>query len=268
MITPGVSCSRKLRIASRAHRKEPRRLTASTLSKSAAERSSEGREIWMPALLIRTSIPPSWSTASASMRTTSSSSETSPWRSTSRTPSWRTSRRRPGPAPPFRRPPRRCAGRDRDVRAVLCEPHRDRPADPDVPPVTSTFLPFSPRMPSLAVAGSMIVICRLLGRAFRPDLVLETVGPLQVRREQHRGVGRLGPRRGGEPARGSARGGVPPAAGACGGDGDLVRRRRAAGRGRARARPRGGRRGGRVADGARAARRHARLRRRRRLADA
>ena len=50
-------------IASRAHRNAPRRLTASTLSKSALESSSLWREIWMPALLISTSMPPSSLTA-------------------------------------------------------------------------------------------------------------------------------------------------------------------------------------------------------------
>ncbi len=86
-IEPSFSSARKWRIASRAHMNEPRRFTASTRSKSALESSSVGREIWMPALLTSTSMPPRPSIASATMRTTSSSFETSPWTSTSRTPS-------------------------------------------------------------------------------------------------------------------------------------------------------------------------------------
>src|SRR6266542_1081887 len=36
---------------------------------------------------------------------------------------------------------------------------------PEVPPVTRTFLPFSPRMPSLGVAGAVIVIASSWFRA-------------------------------------------------------------------------------------------------------
>src|SRR3954469_1787710 len=57
-IEPPRSSSRKWRIASRAHMNEPRRLTPSTRSKSALDSSSLGREIWIPALLTRTSHPP------------------------------------------------------------------------------------------------------------------------------------------------------------------------------------------------------------------
>src|SRR6266545_6437582 len=76
--TPAVPACRNRRIASRAHRNAPRRLTARTLSKSALDSSCDGREIWMPALLTSTSSPPSSAAASPTRRTASSSLETSP----------------------------------------------------------------------------------------------------------------------------------------------------------------------------------------------
>ena len=76
-IEPCFCSARKCLIDSRAAMKEPRRLTASTVSKSLLESSTLGREIWIPALLTSTSTPPSCSTASPTMRTTSSSWETS-----------------------------------------------------------------------------------------------------------------------------------------------------------------------------------------------
>src|SRR5439155_798427 len=85
-IAPPWPWSRKRVMASRAHMNEPRRLMSMTLSNAPLSSSCEGREIWMPALLTRTSIEPRPSTVSSTIRTTSAPLETSPWTSRSCTP--------------------------------------------------------------------------------------------------------------------------------------------------------------------------------------
>src|SRR3954464_14623596 len=67
--TPPFSSVRNRLIASRAHRNDPRRSTASTRSNSSPGSCSDGREIWMPALLIRMSRPPRRSPAWRTIRT-------------------------------------------------------------------------------------------------------------------------------------------------------------------------------------------------------
>jgi hypothetical protein len=65
-------------MAARAHSTAPRRFTATTRSKSAMSSASEGAGDWKPALLTRTSTPPSVAIASATKHSTAVSSATSP----------------------------------------------------------------------------------------------------------------------------------------------------------------------------------------------
>src|SRR5918999_3501096 len=126
---------------------------------------------------------------------------------------------------------------------------------PDVPPVTSTFLPFSPRMASLAAAGAVAVIFLLLVASVRRS-VLEALRPLQHARGERGSVDRLGARRRREPARRRRCRRILAASVAGGGGAHVVRRRTALRRGRARARARGGRAGRHLADDGRTRRRH------------
>ena len=183
MITPGLSSARNCLIASRAHRNEPRRLTASTLSKSALESSSDGREIWMPALLTSTSMPPSSLDRLADhAHDLVLLGDVALHEHVANALLVHAVHAGVHLLLGVLRLVRAAQVVDRDVRAVLGEATAIAWPMPEVPPVTSTFLPLRPGMPSVRVLlGAVAIRVSWSGDAAQSLTALRRYAPLGPR---------------------------------------------------------------------------------------